>query len=151
MLGTTGEYDRSDAGVGVQSLRRPPRSRRCQTRAVTKSRHVSSSLREEHMKPYVVVGGGLAGLTAANALGDAGRKVTLFEQSERLGGRAITQEIAQENREYRMNLGPHALYCGGVATRTFRGWNIPMAGARPDLRTRAYLVRGGERYPFFTN
>jgi hypothetical protein len=100
------------------------------------------------MESYTVVGGGLAGLTAANALTDAGSKVTLFEQSGRLGGRAITQE----QHGYRMNLGPHALYCGGVAMRTFRDWKIPITGSRPDLRGGgAYLVNGGEKSPFFIN
>jgi Flavin containing amine oxidoreductase len=100
------------------------------------------------MEPYVVVGGGLAGLTAANALADAGHKVTLFEQSERLGGRAITTE----QRGFLMNLGPHALYRGGIAMQTLRDWKIPIAGKTPDLRGGgAYLVNGGEKYPFFVN
>jgi phytoene dehydrogenase-like protein len=42
------------------------------------------------MESYTVVGGGIAGLTAANALAGNGNKVVLLEQSERLGGRAIT-------------------------------------------------------------
>ncbi len=100
------------------------------------------------MEPYVVVGGGLAGLTAANALADAGHKVRLFEQSERLGGRAITTE----QRGFQMNLGPHALYRGGIAMKALRDWKIPIAGKTPDLRGGgAYMVNGGERYPFFLN
>ena len=58
----------------------------------------------------VVVGGGLAGLTAANALAGEGRKITILEQSERLGGRAATQQ----DRGYVLNLGPHALHQGGI-------------------------------------
>ena len=103
------------------------------------------------MESYAVVGGGLAGLTAANALADAGVPVTLFEQSERLGGRAITQEIHQDGRSYQMNLGPHALYCGGVAMQTLREWNIPFSGSRPDVRSGACMIHGGEKYPFFAN
>lgn len=38
----------------------------------------------------VVVGGGLAGLGAALALCDAGHRVTVFEASNRLGGRVLT-------------------------------------------------------------
>jgi len=98
---------------------------------------------------YIVAGGGLAGLTAANALADAlgnqSHKVTVLEQSERLGGRAITQNQAG----YLMNLGPHALYSGGVARRTFEAWGIPLSGSRPDLRGNAYLVYRGEKHPFF--
>ncbi|MCJ7832044.1 MAG: FAD-dependent oxidoreductase, partial [Actinobacteria bacterium] len=37
----------------------------------------------------VVVGGGIAGMTAAAALGDMGYEVHLVERSERLGGRAL--------------------------------------------------------------
>ncbi|HEY8459494.1 MAG TPA: FAD-dependent oxidoreductase, partial [Blastocatellia bacterium] len=37
-----------------------------------------------------VVGGGLAGLTAANYLARAGFSVTLFEKSSAVGGRAKT-------------------------------------------------------------
>lgn len=38
--------------------------------------------------PVIVVGGGLAGITAALELADAGREVTLLEARPRLGGRA---------------------------------------------------------------
>ena len=100
------------------------------------------------MNRVIVAGGGIAGLTAANALADAGKKVTLFEPSERLGGRAITTE----QRGFRMNLGPHALYPGGIARRTFRDWKVPFSGSKPDLRGGgAYLVHRGEKYPFFVN
>jgi hypothetical protein len=100
------------------------------------------------MESYVVVGGGLAGLTAANALVDAGHRVTLFEQSERLGGRAITTE----QRGFQMNLGPHALYRGGVAMKTLLDWKIPFSGKTPDLRGGgAYMVNGGEKWPFFVD
>ena len=39
-----------------------------------------------------IVGGGLAGLSAACALADAGYKVTLFERRAFLGGRASSYE-----------------------------------------------------------
>lgn len=98
------------------------------------------------MDRYIVAGGGIAGLTAANALADAGCRVTLFEQSERLGGRAITTE----QRGFRINLGPHALYAKSHASRALREWKIPFTGARPDLRgDGAYLIDGGAKYPFF--
>jgi Flavin containing amine oxidoreductase len=100
------------------------------------------------MESYVVVGGGLAGLTAANALVDAGHKVTLFEQSERLGGRAITTE----QQGFRMNVGPHALYRGGIAMKTLLDWKIPFSGKTPDLRGGgAYMVNSGEKWPFFVD
>jgi phytoene dehydrogenase-like protein len=98
------------------------------------------------MQSYIVIGGGLAGLTAANALAQPGRKVTLLEQSEHLGGRAITQQDAG----FQLNLGPHALYCGGPATRTFTDWKIPFQG-HPPAQSRGHFVYQGEKYPLITN
>jgi phytoene dehydrogenase-like protein len=99
------------------------------------------------MNSYTVIGGGLAGLTAANALADHANKVTLLEQSACLGGRARTQ---LENG-YSVNLGPHALYRGGQAARTFGEWNIPFSGSAPPTASRAYFVRGDRFYPMVTN
>ncbi|MCB0018616.1 MAG: FAD-dependent oxidoreductase, partial [Anaerolineales bacterium] len=59
----------------------------------------------------VVIGGGLAGLTAALALGQAGRQVILLEKAAALGGRAASQQ----KEGYTFNLGPHALYRSGAA------------------------------------
>ncbi|MBD0838335.1 protoporphyrinogen oxidase [Streptomyces sp. TRM68416] len=42
----------------------------------------------------VVVGGGIAGLAAAHRLLDGGRRVTLLEASDRLGGKLLPGEIA---------------------------------------------------------
>src|SRR5690348_2057928 len=99
------------------------------------------------MESYIVVGAGLAGLTAANALAGQGSRVTVLEQSERLGGRGASET----DGKYRLNLGPHALYRGGPAFRTWSEWNIPFRGKRPDVSSDAWLFYGGRRYPFFTN
>jgi phytoene dehydrogenase-like protein len=98
------------------------------------------------MAHFVVIGGGLAGLTAANALAGPGAKVTLLEQSRYLGGRARTSQQAGHN----LNLGAHALYRGGIAARTFLNWEIPFSGGDPGekhLGARAVLVRGRDVYP----
>ncbi|WP_369037731.1 NAD(P)-binding protein [Streptomyces adonidis] len=58
--------------------------------------------------PLTVIGGGLAGLTAAIAAAEAGAKVTVYEAHHTLGGRGRTAE-----GPYRTNDGPHALYSGG--------------------------------------
>ena len=42
----------------------------------------------------IVVGGGLAGLTAARELAQAGLAVTVLEASDRVGGRLLRQEVA---------------------------------------------------------
>lgn len=95
------------------------------------------------MRSYIVIGGGLAGLTAANALADGVNKVTLLEQSKHLGGRAQTHH--QDG--YSLNLGPHALYCGGIATQTLRAWNIPFTGNFPPQGAHSYFVRENCLYP----
>ncbi len=95
------------------------------------------------MKSYVVIGGGLAGLAAANALAGNGNRVTLLEQSRRLGGRAQTRQ--QDG--FFLNLGPHALYQGGIAMQTLSAWKIPFSGKTPPAGERTYFARGNELYP----
>lgn len=55
-----------------------------------------------------IVGGGLAGLTAAVACAEAGRRVRLLEAHESLGGRARSAA-----GPYKANLGPHVIYKDG--------------------------------------
>jgi len=98
------------------------------------------------MSQFVVIGGGIAGLTAANALASAGGDVTIFEQARELGGRARTKY----DGDYFLNLGPHALYAGGVAARTFAEWDIQFSGGNPAEEAegiRAVLVRGNALFP----
>jgi phytoene dehydrogenase-like protein len=64
------------------------------------------------MRQITVVGGGLAGLTAAIACAEAGERVRLLEAHSELGGRARTSD-----GPYRANLGPHVLYKGGTLWR----------------------------------
>lgn len=54
----------------------------------------------------VVVGGGLAGLTAAARLAHQGLRVTLLEKAAKLGGRAITIPM----QGFNFNFGAHAIY-----------------------------------------
>lgn len=77
----------------------------------------------------VVIGGGLAGLTAATFLARAGRPVILFEKSRQLGGRATTQAQAG----FSFNFGPHALYRAGAGTPILRELGVAFGGGTPDL------------------
>jgi len=56
----------------------------------------------------VIVGGGLAGLACAVALGDAGLRVTLVEREKRLGGRAGSWTDAASGDA--IDLGPHVVH-----------------------------------------
>ncbi|WP_017598495.1 phytoene desaturase family protein [Nocardiopsis lucentensis] len=80
-----------------------------------------------------VVGGGLAGLTAAIAGAERGANVTLWESHERLGGRARSTEPP-----YVVNDGPHALYSDGAPYT----W-LAERGLLPPVcePTRAFLAR----------
>lgn len=60
------------------------------------------------MQRIHIVGGGLAGLTAALTAAESGALVTVHEAHHTLGGRARTAE-----GPYRTNDGPHALYRHG--------------------------------------
>ncbi|MFJ6985281.1 MULTISPECIES: NAD(P)-binding protein [unclassified Streptomyces] len=91
-----------------------------------------------------VIGGGLAGLTAAIAAAEAGVKVTLHESHHTLGGRARTAD-----GPYRTNDGPHALYSGGPHWTWLRQRDLigplaplpPREVARQRLRHRGTLRR----------
>lgn len=60
------------------------------------------------MKRITIVGGGIAGLTAAISCAEADGQVLLLEAHDELGGRARSCD-----GPYRANLGPHVLYSGG--------------------------------------
>jgi phytoene dehydrogenase-like protein len=88
-----------------------------------------------------VVGGGLAGLAAATYLGRAGRRVVVFEQAPRVGGRAQTQR----NHEFLFNLGPHALYAAGPGARVLRELGVRYQGGTPGPG--AFALQGGRLAP----
>jgi phytoene dehydrogenase-like protein len=61
------------------------------------------------MQKISVIGGGVAGLTAAITCAERGQTVELFEAHQDLGGRALST-----TGPYKANLGPHAIYKGGT-------------------------------------
>ena len=73
----------------------------------------------------VVVGGGLAGLSAAALVAQAGRSVAVFEQADEVGGRAATQV----RQGISFNLGPHALYFLGHAFKLLRELGVSFTGS----------------------
>lgn len=86
----------------------------------------------------LVIGGGLAGLTAAATAAKAGLSVRLAERSAQLGGRASTLEI----EGYALNRGPHALYRHGAALRVWNRLGLEVKGKPAPARGAA--LRGGQ-------
>ncbi|MFD7706743.1 NAD(P)-binding protein [Streptomyces sp. NPDC059785] len=92
------------------------------------------------MHRITVIGGGLAGLTAAITAAETGARVTVYEAHHTLGGRARTAE-----GPYRTNDGPHALYNGGPHWTWLRQRDLigPLAPLPPLEATRLRLRHHG--------
>ncbi|MFZ0043600.1 MAG: FAD-dependent oxidoreductase, partial [Solirubrobacteraceae bacterium] len=80
------------------------------------------------MQKITVIGGGVAGLTAAITCAEQGVDVELLEASESLGGRARS-----DAGPYRTNLGPHAIYKGGALWAWLSERDLMPPLARPKL------------------
>lgn len=76
-----------------------------------------------------VVGGGVAGLTAALVAVDSGASVTVFDARKSLGGRARTHSRGG----FQLNEGAHALYQGGPAMAFLKQLGIEPAGGVPNV------------------
>ena len=91
-----------------------------------------------HIRAHVVIiGGGVAGLTAAATCARAALDVTLCERAATIGGRAATHV----RDGFHLNLGAHALYNGGAAARAFAALGLPLAGGDPPS---GWALRGEE-------
>lgn len=77
----------------------------------------------------LVIGGGLAGLTAAVAASQSGAKVVVLERAEP-GGRARSHE----REGFVFNQGGHALYLGGPGEAVRRRIGLDVKGSRPPLK-----------------
>ena len=63
-------------------------------------------MNEEKKKPYIILGGGVAGLAAAWKLAEANIPVLVFEKQNIIGGMAATFQY----KEYTLDYGPHKIY-----------------------------------------
>jgi len=89
-------------------------------------------------RDVVVIGAGLAGLATAAWVARSGRSVVVVEKAAGAGGRAQTTKAGK----FSLNLGPHALYCGGHAERALRELDVAIAGRKPNA-TGGYAVARG--------
>jgi hypothetical protein len=80
------------------------------------------------MPKITIVGGGLAGLTAAISCAEQGAEARLLEAHERLGGRARSTD-----GPYKANLGPHALLASSPFWRWLGERELIPPYARPRL------------------
>lgn len=87
-----------------------------------------------------VVGGGLAGLTAAIACAEGGRGVRLLEAHDELGGRARSKA-----GPYKANLGPHVIYKDGPFWEWLEERDLLPAYAGPPLSGIRFRWRGKAR------
>jgi phytoene dehydrogenase-like protein len=82
-------------------------------------------------RQVAVIGGGIAGLTAALTAAGAGADVTVFEARSTPGGRARTERRASSAL---FNEGPHALYAGGALQHLVDELGVTLPGLRPATR-----------------
>lgn len=81
----------------------------------------------ESMWDVVIIGAGVAGLTASIYLAKAGKSVLLLDRASQIGGRAASTEMAAA----RVNLGPHALYRSALTILQEVGVKPQGASAKP--------------------
>jgi phytoene dehydrogenase-like protein len=91
-----------------------------------------------------VIGGGIAGLTAACFLARGGAEVTVFEKAPILGGRAATRETGG----FLFNRGGHALYTGGAASKVFQELGVVYDHGVPKD---TFVLHEGRISPFPTD
>ncbi len=94
----------------------------------------------EKKEDIVIIGAGLSGLTTAIILARAGRSVTVFEQSSKVGGRARTENVDS----FYFNQGPHALYLSGEGAKVLQELGIKYRGSPPP--SPQYFIKYDMKY-----
>ena len=79
------------------------------------------------MLPIAIIGAGLAGLTAARLLAEAGRAVRLFDKGRGVGGRLATRRVTHAGATHGFDHGAQYVRAEGPAFAAL----LDEAGARP--------------------
>lgn len=91
----------------------------------------------------VVVGAGLAGLTAAAYAARAGRSVLVYERAASPGGHARSVE----RDGFTFNQGAHALNLGGVGAEVLDDLGVTYSGGKPPIKGRVVFAGKDELAP----
>jgi phytoene dehydrogenase-like protein len=102
-----------------------------------KERNKIMETRYPQKTDVVIIGGGLAGLSAASYLARAGLTVTLFEKAAHVGGRAASRNYDG----YWFNRGIHAIYTGGATSEVLRELGVAYKYGVPG---KTFLLRQGK-------
>lgn len=81
------------------------------------------------MHDVVIIGGGLAGYTAANHLSGYNLSILLLEKAKNIGGRARTNKVQNQY----LNIGPHAFHKKGKAKSILERFGVELHGNSPKL------------------
>lgn len=96
----------------------------------------------------VVVGGGIAGLSAANELAERGVRVTLVEREQQLGGRVGSWPVTVDGEQTTMSRGFHAFFRQYYQLRALlRRADPTLARLRP-VDDYPLVLKGGPRDSF---
>ena len=96
-------------------------------------------------RDIAIVGGGVAGLTAAYRLSRAGQRVTLYEASERLGGRMFTRRDFNEDGQF-CELGGELVDSNHTALRSLADeLGVDLQRVAPEDGEEFYFIDGRVR------
>jgi len=93
-----------------------------------------------------IIGGGIAGLSAACEAARAGRQTSLFETTPDLGGRAQTRL----QHGFAFNRGPHALFAKGALRQALKDFGVKYSAQKLELTT-GKILWGEELHPLLVS